>query len=309
MQNALIMPVLYYPTQVVLVDDNPNFVEVLQQGIAKAGITSTVFMNPMEALRSLSLLELESPFLKALHFDELSHSDELAFSEQTLLAAIHTLAENPKRHEAVTVVVADYDMPELPGDIFFSTFSHPYIKKIMLTGYADYEMAVKFFNERVFHQFLVKEVFTTTEQLALHIGALQQRYFTEMCSPIVNTLFVDHPYVLQSDYAQWVQALLEHYHIREHYTVAKNGSKCLRDHHGNVRYLAIATSEEMDGFVQTAELADAPESLLKPLRERTCAPVLFTSEALQAVPAEWALYLHPVQKVTLNGCDVFWVIV
>ena len=306
--KSLTMPVFYYPTQILLLDDNAIFVNNLNNALKEKGIVGTTFTDPMAALKHVCAIPTQNPLLAALHREEHKVYEEPA-SEEAAWAAIRTMIENPKRQTEITVVIADYEMPEVPGDVFFAAFSHPYVKKIMLTGRAAYEMAVKLFNQRVFNHFLVKDVHTTNDQLYAQIVELQQRYFLDIAAPVVNALFINHPYVLGADYAQLVEAIIQQHGIVEHYTLTKNGSKCLRDAEGRTYHLALATHEEMEGFVQTAELSDTPEVLLQSLRERTHFPVLLTPQALSAEPARWNQYLHPAHTSVLEGQTIYWTMV
>ena len=304
--TPLRIPACFHPTRVVLVDDNPAFLKSLQDTLAAHQISCTSFESPLLALQYLSALPTHNPLLTALQQAENKIYEE-PLPEHLALMSLQKISQDPHRHQAITLVISDYDMPEITGDLFFTAFKHPHIKKIMLTGHADYEMAVQLFNQRVIDNFLVKEVFSITEGLPPLVRTLQQQYFTDLCAQVTDTLFTDHPYVLGPDYHHLLTRVLSKHKITEHYTVSKNGSKYLKDAQGQSYHLALATADELAGFLQTAELACAPADVLTKLRAKTHMPVLLSPKALKLPPTQWAAYLEPIVKAVLEGCEVGWV--
>lgn len=44
------VPLCYYPTRVVLIDDNEHFIETLKNGLINRGLDCVAFTNPHTAL-------------------------------------------------------------------------------------------------------------------------------------------------------------------------------------------------------------------------------------------------------------------
>ena len=81
---------------------------------------------------------------------------ETEYEVNTFLTAAAALAFG--REQDVDIVVSDYFMPEMDGIEFLKAFRdlHPHTPRILLTGYADKENAIKAINEVGLFQYVEK---------------------------------------------------------------------------------------------------------------------------------------------------------
>lgn len=81
---------------------------------------------------------------------------------------------------SVDVVVSDFLMPEMNGIDLLARFSenHPHAPRILLTGYADKESAIKAINDIGLFQFIEKP-WDNTNLLVVLRNALERRYLVK----------------------------------------------------------------------------------------------------------------------------------
>jgi response regulator RpfG family c-di-GMP phosphodiesterase len=119
----------------------------------------------LTALRSF--LELETPY-RVLTFT-------------SPVAALRALGEEP-----VAVIVADFMMPELDGITFLrqSRELRPLATRILLTGYADKENAIRAINEAGLYYYLEKPWNNEHLKLVVRNGIERSSLFTELDSRV-----------------------------------------------------------------------------------------------------------------------------
>lgn len=84
--------------------------------------------------------------------------------------------------ETVSVVVADFMMPEMDGITFLRQFRevNPVATRILLTGYADKENAIRAINEAGLYYYLEKPWSNEHLKLVIRNGVERARLFTEL---------------------------------------------------------------------------------------------------------------------------------
>jgi response regulator RpfG family c-di-GMP phosphodiesterase len=85
---------------------------------------------------------------------------------RTLRACGHTVDCAASGREALELlrtneyeaVISDFEMPEMDGLAFLNTvrIMHPHTKRLLLTGRADVDIAIRALNEHAAHRFLLK---------------------------------------------------------------------------------------------------------------------------------------------------------
>ena len=119
--------------------------------------------EPMVLTALRSFLELETPYRIAT-FD----------SPLEALASLE--------HEPVSVIVADFMMPQLDGITFLRRSREllPFATRILLTGYADKENAIRAINEAGLYYYLEKPWNNDHLKLVIRNGIERSSLFTEL---------------------------------------------------------------------------------------------------------------------------------
>ena len=138
----------HFPTTVVLVDDNPRFLESLVLELPEQPATLT-FTAAEEALAVVNAPPRTPPLYRRLFSHHRARPRDPADAQliHLDLSLIEREISNPDRFRAVSVVVVDYDMPGLDGLEFCRRIEDPHVRKILFTGVADEKVAVAAFND------------------------------------------------------------------------------------------------------------------------------------------------------------------
>ena len=92
----------------------------------------------------------------------------------------------------------------------------------------------------------------------------------------------------------------------EHYTISRDGNRLLLDSDGNQHWFIIATDNDFKGWYETAEFADADNSLTNALHNKTHMPVLFGNDELQISPKRWCEYLQKAKPITTGEQQYYY---
>jgi CheY-like chemotaxis protein len=295
------IPCLYFPTTVVLLDDERSFLSSVQSGLGKT-----------RALRSFQTIESASEFLQQTHLPEtfierwklhpraLPYFDDHVRDLDIDVCKIREEIYDPKRFEQVAVVIVDYEMPGRSGLEFCRSLQDKPFKKVLLTGEADEKIAVQAFNEGIIHQFIRKDDPDYLKKLKEAISDLEEIYFQDLSKNVMIHLMNNPdylPYCLDDPcFVEFFNQCLVTYHPTEYYLTGSTGSFVFLDFEGVPSWLAVKDESEMQSHYETAALADKKPSsfVLKSLKDRQCVPY-FYNEAEEA--GEWDLYLHPSEII------------
>ncbi len=230
-----------YRTQIVLVDDDQVILGVLSKQIIDLGFKVQAFHSATDALEWLNQRDEQPLFEPWMVQDE-----ETALSAN--LHEIYREISNSKRHDRVSVVVTDYDMPDMDGLTFLRQIRSPNVQKILLTGIADESLAVKAFNRGEINSYIKKhdpEIYDRIEE-ALELGAYQ--YFERESSVFMHVIghslygqALKHP-----EFSKFLEAILDQYDVDEYYLLDSIGSYLLKDRDNKYHVLYLFNHELLE---------------------------------------------------------------
>ena len=168
------IPCVYYPTTVVMLDDNMSFLENIRMTINDYENIS-LFDSPSAAIDFVTSSNSMPACLDVL---ESIDQDEIDF-DNVLSVDYAKLASFSNHEDQVSVLVVDYSMPEINGVEFFEKIKSYKSKKIMLTGEADTAIALDAFNNGLIDKFLTKDVSNINVVLNNCIGDFKKEYFLD----------------------------------------------------------------------------------------------------------------------------------
>ncbi|NCX93256.1 MAG: response regulator [Gammaproteobacteria bacterium] len=309
MNNKMPFSFCYYPTSVLMVDDNPRFLKHLSVGLSEKS-TYHLLTDPRAALEWLnkpSILKIASEAcFKSV--EELDDREDLPRSSlnSVSLQSVMNLIYEPDRYREVSVLVLDYAMPGMNGlELCEKLKDHP-VKKIMLTGEADHHLAVDAFNAGLIDRFLLKQSDTVLAQkLNQLIEEMQHAYFFELGTRL--QLELNLPKLWQSEAFQSIikQIFTEH-DIYEYYLLNSEGSLLLLDHLGRPSWLLIEDAQEIDRFAQMAEENDAPSAVVSALQRHEKMPFFLTQEDEDTPVESWLDLMYSVKPVPNSSLYYVW---
>lgn len=287
------VPCCYFPTEVVLVDDNLVFLNNLKLELGE-NFKITVFTNPKEALIYLKQkAALTKNFFNRYVEDSIGNTGrDLRPGRFISLSDFYKEIYNPERFNLTAVVVVDFAMPQMNGrDFSLALAGMPY-KILMLTGEADNDMAVELFNKGVIHKFILKAKKNYLEGVVNGIEELRMKYFISLSelflAPAGNALAT-----ILSDpaYIEKYQEIFNNNNMSESYLLDDSGSQLLLDASGKkTLWFFVKTEEDMrmlNDLVDDYE--DVPASIITSIKNKEKLTHFFKNESSQH-PKSWRLY-------------------
>ncbi len=132
-------------------------------------------MTPPERTPVIAIVDDEDMVLTSLRSFLTLETDYEVHTFNAPAKALDALRERP-----VDLVISDYLMPEMNGIDFLLEIKklHPFATRILLTGYADKENAIKAINEVGLYQYIEKPWQNEDLQLVIQNG-LERRFLME----------------------------------------------------------------------------------------------------------------------------------
>ncbi len=127
----------YFPTQVILLDDDADFLEGVTLMLNKC-LSFKIFQSAQQAL------DYVNNAYKNVHIQERCYSnyktgplepDPLTHID---IDKLHLEILNGSRFQTAFTVIVDYSMPEMNGLEFLLQLKNPFIKKVLLTGQTEH---------------------------------------------------------------------------------------------------------------------------------------------------------------------------
>jgi FixJ family two-component response regulator len=288
----------YHPSTVIFVDDNERFLDsftlLLSERLSVRCFSSTsAALSLINNSRSLPPLDQRCvSFLGSQHRPGGALRLDLALVEQEI--------SNPDRFSDISVVVVDYDMPEMNGLEFCLAIDNPRIKKVLLTGVGDEKIAVRAFNDGLIDRFMMKNDPEIAEKINQTISDLQKRYFKDISSLIQSTLEMKSPeFLLEPEFFRLFEALLVEHDIVEYYYVEDPNGFLMVSHRGNLYRLIVASEAQSDEQIFSISKHRPPQSLIAQLTSRQYLVWLWTSpdENDEEEDFDWSEYTHKAKKI------------
>ena len=295
-----IKPLFYfYPTKIYLVDDNLRFLENLQ--LSLPGFNTQIETKLDQALTHIKANQAEQIKLfhqlikpdEALQLD--NDLDEYGSHVSYSLDKIKQIMNKKTRFDDISVIVIDYAMPGMNGVKFCEALNGLPIKKIMLTGEADHQLAIDAFNRKIIDGFVSKNSKTLYEELRQMIRDLQKEYFYCLQQRLIDGVEANLAGEnIIDEYNQLVEKLTLQYNIKEYYLTDSKGSCVMFDNGDNKHYLQIYSVGELDMYHDIALNSDESKSLINDLAERKKAPFFMDRDENYLHVSEWQAHLRDI---------------
>ncbi len=298
-QQRSISP-FYFPTTVVFVDDSRDYLANLSLQL-DSRLAFRLLDAPCQALAAINGSP-ESELLNERYFAPYRYREEMSSHHHVIdldLDKIHREVHNEYRFQQVSVVIVDYDMPEMNGLEFCAKIKDPAIKKILLTGKADDKIAVDAFNEGVIDRFITKNNEKVMAILDRAISEMQQAYFRDLERMLVDALAIGtHRFLSDSRFVEEFKAISERLQIVEHYVSTTPEGILMFDANAVPYLLVVQTEDHLMAQHEIAFDQGAPDELLAALRSNEVVPHFWRSGGSYSSDcADWQSYLFPAHEL------------
>lgn len=295
-----LLPAVFFPTSVLALDDDALFLDSFATRLTQQQIHIETVTNPEEAsqrIRSMNYQALQS-FGLSTNDDE----EEASTSLQVNFDQASSIMSQLQSADMISTVIVDYDMPSQNGIDFCRQLSDLPIKKVMLTGRADYKLAVDAFNEKIIDHFIVKDPKSIFNDVETVLKQTEQDFFTDISQNITALLGQQphHP-INCPEYQQQVQHALKALGSQQFHLADEHGSMMIYDQHGQKYLLAVRPAQYFEDYLDIATNAEGDGELIKTIASQQQMPILF-SEADERQPIDqWAKYMRAMKPISRDG--------
>ena len=217
----------------------------------------------------------------------------------------------------VTTLVVDYSMPGITGLDLCRRVALPYIRKIMLTGEADSDMAVAAFNEGVIDKFfkkasdqVVMDLNTAVLKAQISYYAAQAQLFNEFVNQKYLPSFLNNQAVIDL-----LSGFIQNGQCCEFYFLNYQGDILLINSVGKMQLLMVRDEKAMKEMAQDIEQIyldepiDALEHLVEAFKKYQMIAEPMTSQQKNMSLDEWGRYTHPANKITTSQGDIYYAVI
>ena len=284
------IPCVYYPTIVIMVDDNMSFMENIRMTLNDYK-SICLFDSPSAAIdfvTSSNSMPACPDVLESIDQDEMDFDNVLSIDYDKLTALSNCANQ-------ISVLVVDYSMPEINGVEFFEKIKSYKSKKIMLTGEADTVVALEAFNNGLIDKFLTKDTPNIDAVLNSCISAFKQEYFLDSNISLLVSSFNDIKdncrYV--DIFNSWVLSK----NIIKFHQIDDNGSMSGSDSSNKKFSFYILSENKLRDYINIAEENSGSDTLLRQLNQREKIPVILNEANKNTPVCDWIKITHDINGV------------
>lgn len=296
---------VYYPTTVVVVDDNKVYLKNIQYKIGKH-TPCKAYSDPEEALGYIkNAIKKNNPLKGIVGIDE--HSDSYSHLSSQLplqydVAEIYKHVYIQNRFDEISVIVVDFAMPSMNGEEFCKQLRRikgNQIRIIMLTGEADDPKAIKLFNAGIIDRFLRKGQEGLDEDLINAITEEQRNYFQNLSHPIIEALSADENSCLSDPaFTELFDKICQEISATSYYLIELSGSFILFDDKGSPSWLIIKTLDELKELADFMDDKEVPEKWVDAVKNGEMIPYFSGKEDdVYSDNLNVEDYLHKAQRL------------
>jgi CheY-like chemotaxis protein len=295
------MPLFNFPGTIVWIDDSSIFLEGIKLSTNEFDFNRIkIFENPVECLRYLqdyTSKKADSKFLSACKkYEESDLIDHLPVDMD--FEEISRVLSGAQIEDEISVLIVDYDMPEMNGIELCRQLKHLPCKKIILTGAIGEKEVIAAFNDGIIDCFIHKNGEGFISEINTYVKLLSEKYLAERSAPILshletsNKLHFSDP-AFAAFYSEW----LKKNDIVKYFIVDKFGSMRVVRRDGKAGNFVIYSDSTLSEFIDLNSFDDEDNEFLQIITSKKKIP--FFGEGVNGWDIEtdkWGDYLFP--------CDV-----
>lgn len=298
MQN---FPIFKYPSTILLVDDDILFTKSLEK-YSDSKNKYKSFNDPQEALYFLknyqSYLKNKIDFLRpCLEDEDFENIDRLPVDIN--LEAFEKIRNYSQKNEEISVIIVDYNMPSINGLDFLKQISHLSCKKILLTGEATHEEAVKSFNEGIIDKFIRKDSQDLLFVLNKTLAELTDKFFLEITANVHNHIEIQYKLPTSDPvYCEYLKNKFFEYSIEEYFLINKQGDFIGLQSNREAFYFIVHNDRTLLDFISLYEDSDYDKKFMEKIKNREIVPFFGEkNEAWQFSYTEWDEFFYKPQII------------
>lgn len=290
------LPLFYYPGSWLWVDDDPVLLSCMTLAFNEINSVKP-FLSSSACLDFLNTYK--SPLLQQHFLTSQKQDEKYGVLQHTPIdfdvTSLANLASDKNRQQELTVMVMDYNMPEIDGLALARITQSLPIQKILLTGKAQEHDAITAFNNNLIHRFVKKGEANTEEKLTLYLQELSKQYFQKITAPLLAYLETENKLPLSDPiFINFFEEYCQQQQIKEYYLIDKQGSFLCIDHEDKRSCLVLMSEQGMTAWLNTYQkekYATADEIMQVSARKKI--PFFgIGKEGWQVDTSEWSTHFH-----------------
>ncbi len=303
--NSRIIPCCYFPTKIVVVDDDEVFTETLSYYLP---MNKQLFNEPTLALNELLNYQPqieEKLWLKT----DLENDPGDGIHEQSLTIKLNKMKDivaNDKRYQDISVLIMDYKMPGIDGVTLLEQLKTKPFKKILLTDKGDDRLGIETFNEGLIDYFVPKNENDVLSKLKTIIEKLKAEYFLGLTrglrdySTHISNISSNH------DLHNYFYSTVSKYSTTEFYLIDLVGTYVLLDEDRKKHYLVAHSDEQLYNLASAAEQDGATKEVVQEITAGLKIPFFGENKNYWEIPGkEWGKYLYSAIPVELTNKKLY----
>lgn len=255
-------PLFHRPGTVVFLDDDPDYLEMLALVLPRHWHLR-LFLRPADCIAHLLQ---EPPFWEADAWNQQQLIDLWREGKPLIPQILAYWSKYTERYALSRVCVVDYSMPGMDGLQALAELGDWPGSRVLLTGQADEQVAVRAFNRGLIDQFIPKQTQDISRRL---IEAVEQLLYTAhprhaqtwrvTLTPEQNAL-LRNPGV-----SDWLAAYCAKHWV-EHVVIGDPFGVLGMDAAGKIGWLQLETREGLRALAELAEVAGVPAAGVNEIR-------------------------------------------
>lgn len=177
------IPIMYYPTTTIFLDDNNDFLESLK-------VLEFSDKNIFTTNANIAMDHINKEKSKMLIIPKITNAETQDEYIQHHLQNVKKRIFMPNKESEISVLVIDYDMPQIDGISFCKNLNkvNSNIYKILLTGADKDDVISEALESRCIDFFLPKSNTNTLNKLKETIKNGKEKYFNNVCKEFRTVL-------------------------------------------------------------------------------------------------------------------------
>jgi CheY-like chemotaxis protein len=255
-------PLFHRPGTVVFLDDDPDYLEMLALVLPRQWHLK-LFLRPAECIAHLLQ---EPPFWEADAWNQQQLIELWREGKPLIPQILGYWAKYTERYALSRVCVVDFSMPGMDGLQALAELGDWPGSRVLLTGQADEQVAVRAFNRGLIDQFIPKQAQDISRRL---IEAVDRLLFTSHARHAQTwrvTLTPEQNALLRiAGVDAWLSSFCAKHWV-EHVAIGQPFGVLGMDANGKIGWLQLETREGLKALAELAEEAGVPPAAVEEIR-------------------------------------------
>lgn len=271
-------PLFHRPGTVVFLDDDPDYLEMLALVLPRHWHLR-LFMRPTECIAHLLQ---EPPFWEADAWNQQQLIELWREGKPLIPQILGYWSKYTERYALSRVCVVDFSMPGMDGLQALAELGDWPGSRVLLTGQADEQVAVRAFNRGLIDQFIPKQTQDISRRLIEAVERLLYDAHPRHAQTWRVTLKPEQAALLRAPgVASWLSAFCAKNWV-EHVAIGDPFGVLGMDAAGKIGWLQLETRDGLKSLAELAEVAGVPAAGLADIRAGTKLADLELRQALSS---------------------------